>query len=60
VMWRKPTQIGVEFTRTLADAASTTLAPKPDADASADPALDAPTPASSNPAPADAEPAKTA
>jgi len=68
VMWRKPTQIGVQFTRTLADAASATLAPKPDADASADlaqdapdaPAPDAPAPASADPAPADAEPAKTA
>jgi hypothetical protein len=60
VMWRKPSQIGVQFARTLADAASTALAPKADADASAAPAPDAPLPASANPAPADAEPAKTA
>jgi hypothetical protein len=60
VMWRKPTQVGVQFARSLADAASTALAPKPDADASAAPASDAPVPASANPAPAEAEPAKTA
>ena len=45
-VWRKPTQIGVKFERSLADAANATLAPKADADASA--------------APANAEPAKTA
>src|SRR5664279_2914494 len=50
VMWRKPTQIGVHFTRTLADAASATLAPKADADGSADPAPDAPAPDAPTPA----------
>ncbi len=52
VMWRKPTQVGVKFERSLAEAAQATLAPKSDADAKAAPAPDA--------APTDAEPAKTA
>jgi hypothetical protein len=51
VMWRKPTQVGVQFTRTMAEAAAPKLAPAPDADAQAAPA-EAPA------APA-AEPAKT-
>jgi hypothetical protein len=33
VVWRKPTQMGVKFERSLADAANATLAPKADADA---------------------------
>jgi hypothetical protein len=33
VVWRKPTQVGVKFERSLADAANATLAPKADADA---------------------------
>jgi hypothetical protein len=48
VMWRKPTQMGVVFARSLADAASATLAPKADADAQAAP----------EGAPAQAEPTK--
>jgi hypothetical protein len=51
VMWRKPTQVGVKFERSLADAANATLAPK--ADASAAPPPDAAA------APAIVEPAKT-
>ena len=35
VMWRKPTQIGVKFERSLADATKATLAPQADADAQA-------------------------
>jgi hypothetical protein len=54
VVWRKPTQVGVKFERSLADAANATLAPKPDAHAPAAPAPDA----AANAAPADAEPAK--
>ena len=53
VMWRKPTQVGVKFERSLADAANATLAPKADADTSAAPPPD---PAA---APAIVEPAKT-
>src|ERR1019366_3930684 len=49
VVWRKPTQMGVKFERSLADAANATLAPKADADV---PAPDAA-------APAIVEPAKT-
>lgn len=60
VMWRKPTQIGVQFARSLADAAKTTQAPKSDADAPAAPTPDAPALAAANAAPAEAEPAKTA
>ena len=60
VMWRKPNQIGVQFARSLADAAKTTQAQKSDADAPAAPAPDAPAPAAANAAPAEAEPAKTA
>jgi hypothetical protein len=60
VMWRKPTQIGVQFARSLTDAAKTTQAPKSDADVPAAPAPDAPAPAAANAAPAEAEPAKTA
>jgi hypothetical protein len=52
VVWRKPTQVGVKFERSLADAANATPAPKADADASAAPDAAA--------APANAEPAKTA
>src|SRR5664280_2289628 len=33
VMWRKPTQMGVKFERSLADAANATLTPKADAQA---------------------------
>jgi PilZ domain len=50
VTWRKPSQVGVKFERSLADAANAALAPK--ADASAAPAPDA--------AAAPAEPAKAA
>ena len=50
VVWRKPTQMGVKFERSLADAANATLAPKSDAD------VPAPDDAA---APAIAEPAKT-
>ena len=39
VVWRKPTQMGVKFERSLADAASATLTPKTDAQAA--PAPDA-------------------
>ena len=39
VVWRKPTQMGVKFERSLADAANATLTPK--ADAQAAPAPDA-------------------
>ncbi len=35
VMWRKPTQMGVKFERSLADATKATLAPQADADAQA-------------------------
>jgi len=38
-VWRKPTQMGVKFERSLADAASATLTPKTDAQAA--PAPDA-------------------
>src|SRR3974390_403455 len=48
VMWRKPTQIGVKFPRSLAEAANATMAPKADADAQA----------ASSGAPAPAETAK--
>ena len=51
VMWRKPTQVGVKFAKTLADAA---LAPKLPGDASGAPAPDVMPDA----APAEAEPAK--
>ena len=51
VVWRKPTQIGVKFARSLAEAAQDTNAPNPDANAKAAPAADKP---------ATAEPAKTA
>ena len=50
VMWRKPNQIGVQFARSLADAANATLAPKSDDEV---PAPDAAA------GPAIAEPAKT-
>jgi hypothetical protein len=53
VMWRKPTQIGVRFARSLAEAAQDANAPKADANAKA-------APAASAPAPDAAEPAKTA
>jgi hypothetical protein len=49
-MWRKPNQVGVQFTRSLAEAATPSLAPKPDAQAT--PAPDA------APAEASAEPVK--
>lgn len=52
VVWRKPTQVGVKFERSLAEAAQASLAPKSAADAKATPAPDA--------TPAIAEPAKTA
>jgi len=59
VMWRKPTQVGVKFERSLADAANATLAPKSDADAQG-----APAPAQAEPAVAEERvppsPAKTA
>ena len=56
VMWRKPTQVGVQFTRTLAEAAAPPIAPAANADAKA-----APAPATeAAPAEAAAEPAKTA
>jgi hypothetical protein len=55
VMWRKPTQVGVKFERSLADAANATLAPKADADA---PAASAPD-ATANAAPAGPAAAKT-
>jgi hypothetical protein len=51
VMWRKPTQIGVRFARSLAEAAQDANAPKTDANAKAAPAASEP---------AAAEPAKTA
>ncbi len=51
VMWRKPTQVGVKFAKTMADAA---LAPKLGGDRSGAPPEDAETAA----APAEAEPAK--
>jgi hypothetical protein len=35
VVWRKPSQLGVKFERSLADAAKATLAPQADADAQA-------------------------
>jgi len=35
VVWRKPTQLGVKFERSLADAAKATLAPQADADVQA-------------------------
>ena len=55
VMWRKPTQVGVQFTRTMAEAAAPKLAPAPDADVQA--ASDAaPAEAAAEPA---AETAKT-
>lgn len=50
VMWRKPNQVGVQFTRNLAEAATPSLAPKPDADAQVAP--------DAAPAEASAEPAK--
>jgi len=50
VVWRKPTQMGVKFERSLADAANATLAPKSDDEV---PAPDAAA------APAIAEPAET-
>jgi hypothetical protein len=53
VMWRQPTQVGVKFERSLAEAAQATLAPKTAADAKAAPAPDTVEPAI-------AEPAKTA
>src|ERR1700722_19392219 len=40
VMWRKPNQVGVQFTRSLAEAATPSLAPKSDADPQAAPAQD--------------------
>jgi hypothetical protein len=52
VMWRKPNQVGVQFTRSLAEAATPSLAPKTDADEQAAPAPEA------APAEASAEPAK--
>jgi hypothetical protein len=52
VMWRKPTQVGVKFERSLAEAAEAARAPKSNADAKAAPPPDA--------EPADAEPVKTA
>ena len=55
VMWRKPTQVGVKFERSLADAENATLAPKADADAPATSAPDA----AANAAPAEPEAAKT-
>lgn len=42
VVWRKPTQMGVKFERSLADAAKATLAPQADAQAAQD--ADPPTP----------------
>jgi hypothetical protein len=54
VMWRKSSQVGVQFTRTMAEAAAPKLAPKADADAQA--AADA-APATAQHA---AEPIKTA
>ncbi len=53
VVWRKPTQVGVKFERSLAEAAQATLAPKSDAGAKDAPAQNAAKPAT-------AEPAKTA
>jgi hypothetical protein len=52
VMWRKPSQVGVQFTRTMAEAAAPSVMPTSDADAQA----------ASDTAPAEAapEPAKTA
>jgi hypothetical protein len=49
VMWRKPNQVGVQFTRSLAEAAEPAPPSKPDANAQGATAADA--------APADAEPA---
>ena len=49
VVWRKPTQMGVIFTRSLAEAANPTLVPQADADVQAAPEL----------APVQADPAKT-
>ena len=42
VVWRKPTQMGVKFERSLADAANATLAPQSDADVPAPDAAAAP------------------
>jgi hypothetical protein len=44
VVWRKPTQMGVKFERSLADAAKATLAPQADADAQAAQDAEPPTP----------------
>jgi hypothetical protein len=52
VIWRKPTQVGVKFERSLAEAAQATLAPTSGADAKTAPAPNA--------EPAAAAPAKTA
>lgn len=49
VMWRKPNQVGVQFTRSLAEAAEPAPPLKPDANAQGATAADA--------APVDAEPA---
>ena len=42
-VWSKPTQLGVIFERSLADAAKATLAPQADADAQAEQAAEPPT-----------------
>ena len=44
VGWSKPTQLGVIFERSLADAAKATLAPQADADAQAEQAAEPPKP----------------
>ena len=62
VMWRKPTQVGVKFERSLAEAVEATLAPASDADAKAAPSPDAAAPNAAEPdaaVPNVAEPAKT-
>jgi hypothetical protein len=56
VMWRKPNQVGVQFTRSLAEAATPSLAPKPGADAQGVSAPDAAPDAA--PTEASAEPVK--
>jgi hypothetical protein len=58
VMWRKPTQVGVKFEHSLAEAAEAARAPKSAADAKAAPAADAPEPTTDEPVAA--APAKSA
>lgn len=57
IVWRKPTQVGVKFERSMAEATEATLAPKSDADVKAAPPPDA---GPGEHEPAEAEAAKTA